>query len=307
MFTQDPIADEHSLSWLGATANGIIQLKIASADPQTFPLKHYSPQGINLSQDVITVNVKLDELRTKEVIVEIERGRTRKPFLGGYRHKVLDKEYHNASVQTLKPPRPFDGITRYARDAQTVLAYNMSMQTRQDMSTQMTKPGLFVSRVDDKLLTPRPYQTADEWHRIRVESVIVIQKYTRRFLAKKRFNEIKRAYEERIKWEKEKELKRVKNIEERRQIDIKRRLNPKTKEDFEILYATLERWRLEEIEKINATKTGASRKAALAMLVDQEAELIATIERYKYNASQENKQKQMQFFLDKVSRYLKKL
>jgi hypothetical protein len=62
----------------------------------------------------------------------------------------------------------------------------------------------------------------------------------------------------------------------------------------------LEKWRFEELTKINATKTGASRKAALAMLVDQEAELIATIERYKIEANKENKEKRIQFLLEKV-------
>jgi hypothetical protein len=52
--------------------------------------------------------------------------------------------------------------------------------------------------------------------------------------------------------------------------------------------------------KINASKTGAARKAALAMLVDQEAELIATIERFKIEASKENREKNIQYLLEKV-------
>ena len=168
------------------------------------------------------------------------------------------------------------------------------------MSTQMTKPGVFISRIEDKLLTPRPYQTANEREAILVRHVITIQKYFRRWLAKKRFNEIKISYDERIRWEKERELERIKEIETRRQNDINRRLNPRSKDDFEILYAALEKWRFEELSKINATKTGAARKAALALLVDQEAELIATIERYKIEASKENKEKKIQYLLEKV-------
>jgi hypothetical protein len=98
-----------------------------------------------------------------------------------------------------------------------------------------------------------------------------------------------------------KERERINEIEKRRQNDINRRLNPKTKDDFEILYSALEKWRYEELSKINATKSGAARKAALAMLVDQEAELIGTIERYKIEASKENKEKQIQKLLEKVS------
>jgi len=174
------------------------------------------------------------------------------------------------------------------------------LQTRQDMSTQMTKPGVFVSRIEDKLITPRPYETAEQRQMTIIRSVITIQKYYRRWLAKRRFTQIKTGFEDRIRYEKEREMQRINEIEERRQLDIQRRLNPRTKDDFEILYSALEKWRFEELTKINATKTGASRKAALAMLVDQEAELIATIERYKIEANKENKEKRIQFLLEKV-------
>ena len=56
------------------------------------------------------------------------------------------------------------------------------------MSTQMTKPGVFVSTNDDKLQTPKPYQTADQRQAIIYKNVIVIQKYFRRWYAKRRFN-----------------------------------------------------------------------------------------------------------------------
>lgn len=240
---------------------------------------------------MITVHINLENNQFKQIVVEIERVNHKKPFLGGYKNKATNKEFHNASSQTNRPVKLDNGVKKFCRDTQTVVSQHIKLQTRQDMSTQMTKPGVFVSRIEDKLLTPRPYQTADEKEAIIVKSVIVIQKYFRRWLAKKKFNRLKTAFDDRLRWEKEKENERIRDIENRRQIDINRRLNPRTKDDFEILYSALEKWRLEELAKINASKTGASRKAALAMLVDQEAELIATIERYKIEATKENKEK----------------
>ncbi len=245
--------------------------------------------------------MNLDDSKYKEIVVEIERSNIKKPFLGGFKNKLNGKEFHNASAQTMKRVKPDNGIPKFCRDTQTVVSKHIKAQTRQDMSTQMTKPGIYVSRVEDRLLTPKPYQTAEQLHAIHVMNAIVIQKYFRRWLAKRRFAALKTAFEERIQWEKENEEKRVEDVERRRKNDIYRRLNPRTKDDFEILYSALEKWRLEELAKINATKTGAARKAALAMLVDQEAELIATIERYKIEASKENKEKQIQFLLEKVS------
>lgn len=297
-----------NLQDLGAQPNGILRLKVASIDPEKYPLKVNDSKEKYLSAaDIITVHVNTGYKNTgdgnqdfREIVVEIERSNIKKPFLGGFRNKLTGKEYHNASAQTMKRLRPDNGIPKFCRDTQTVVSHHTKIQTRMDMATQMTKPGVFVSRIEDRLLTPRPYQTAEQREAIIVRNVIIIQKYYRRWLAKRRFNALKAAYEERVRWEREREEKRLQDIENRRKNDIYRRLNPRTKDDFEILYSALEKWRLEELAKINASKTGAARKAALAMLVDQEAELIATIERYKIEASKENKEKQIQQLLDRV-------
>ena len=37
----------------------------------------------------------------KEVLVKVEKAKSKKPFLGGYKHKVTGVEYHHASTQTL--------------------------------------------------------------------------------------------------------------------------------------------------------------------------------------------------------------
>lgn len=168
------------------------------------------------------------------------------------------------------------------------------------MSTQMTRPGVYVSRIDDKLLTPRPYLTADQLFEIRTRAAIVLQAYFRRWLAKRRFAALKTAYEARVQWEREHELERRRAIEERREWDLRRRMQPRTRDDFEVVYAALERWRREECARIDVEKTGAARKAALAMLVDQEAELIGAIERCKLEAADEMNEKRIQALLDKV-------
>ncbi len=237
----------------------------------------------------------------KEIVVEIERSSVvHKPYLGGFRNKKTHAQYHNAATQTKKPIKQESGVKKYCRDTQTVVSNHIKLQTYNDMSTQMTKPGVFMSIVGDKMLEPKQYETAQEREKKLIEKVIIIQKYLRRWLAKREFNKIKAAYLLCVEHEKEQELLRIKEIEKRRQIDINRRLNPKTKADFEILYSSLEKWRNEELLRINATKTGAARKAALAMIVDQETELIATIERYKTEASKGNREKQIQLLLEKV-------
>lgn len=108
--------------------------------------------------------------------------------LGGFKNKISGKEFLNASSQTNRVTRVNnDGIKKFCRDTQTIVSKHTVLQTRQDMSTQMTKPGLFVSCISDELKTPRPYQTADQRAEIILKSVIVLQKYFRRWLATRRF------------------------------------------------------------------------------------------------------------------------
>ena len=64
-------------------------------------------------------------------------------------------------------------------------------------------------------------------------------------------------------------------------------------------------WRQDELGVINETMTGAERKAALCSLLEQEAQLIASIGQHKNAAARENKQKNTKRFLDAVSEIIK--
>lgn len=59
-------------------------------------------------------------------------------------------------------------------------------------------------------------------------------------------------------------------------------------------------WRQEEIAYINETSNGAERKAALCCLLEQEAQLIASIGRHRIVADEENKDSEAKRFLNKV-------
>lgn len=60
-------------------------------------------------------------------------------------------------------------------------------------------------------------------------------------------------------------------------------------------------WRQDELRVINETTTGAERKAALCGLLEQEAQLIASIGQHKIAAAVENKDKNIKRFLEAVS------
>lgn len=54
---------------------------------------------------------------------------------------------------------------------QTVFEKNKPQQTKNTTSTQMTKIGLYVSNMSDKLISPGKYFTAEEYHKRRLEAV----------------------------------------------------------------------------------------------------------------------------------------
>ena len=112
---------------------------------------------------------------------------------------------------------------------------------------------------------------------------------------------LRRERKERLIWETEQSERRKTEREERIKREFARRLNPKTKEDFEVLYHALEMWRVEELQKIRDTTSGPEQKAALCELLEQEAELIASIGKHKVLADKENKQRVTHTLLDNVS------
>ncbi|XP_028939978.1 IQ and ubiquitin-like domain-containing protein, partial [Antrostomus carolinensis] len=249
--------------------------------------------------DVITVRVQTDSDSIQDVVVKIERSTYHKPFLGGFKNSITGVEFHNAGSQTVPKKRPDKGIQLFCRETQTVFEKNKPQQTKNTTSTQMTKIGLYVSNTTDKLISPGKYVTAEEYHKRRLEAVIVLQTYFRRWHAINVVQNLREEKRLRLAWEAQEELRKKKEKEEKLRREHERRLNPKTKEDFELLYHALELWRQEETERINRTLTGAERKAAFCGLLEQEAQLIASIGRHKLNANEENQQKAILHFMDK--------
>ncbi|XP_053320863.1 IQ and ubiquitin-like domain-containing protein [Spea bombifrons] len=299
MFEGRVVQDQETLVDLGVIPHGTIQLEMLSLDPATYPMKAVKLQQEYSMPDVITVRVQTGEETYQDLVVEIERLNYRKPYLGGYRHKVTGVIFHHAGTQTVPKKRPDRGTVVFCRETQTVFEKNKSQQSRNTVSTQMTKIGCYVANLTDKLLQPGRYITADEFHALRLKAVIVIQTYYRRFHARKVVQQLREEKRLRLEWEEREELRKKREKEERMRKDYERRMNPKTKEDFELLYHALELWRKEEVERINQTYSGAERRTALSALLEQETQLIASIGRHKIDADQESQQKAIQLLLDK--------
>ncbi|KAJ3316407.1 hypothetical protein HDU76_001833 [Blyttiomyces sp. JEL0837] len=195
----------------------------------------------------------------------------RKKYVGGYRHRTTQIEYFHAWSQTPTPMeiRDAKAAPKFHRDTQTKFLRNRVAQAKRDAFTQMNKPDLHVSSEYDYALRPRPYFSAEEYHKM------IVRK---------------------------KERRRKELADKKRRKEIESRLHPKTTKDFEILYNGLENWRLQETEKINvAGYSEPARLAALADLMDQEAGLIQKIDRLRISANEENREKGIIRLLEKMS------
>ncbi|KAI4873594.1 hypothetical protein NFI96_008799, partial [Prochilodus magdalenae] len=297
------IVDDHqTLLGLGVQPHGTVQFEMSSLDPENYPIKPAKPQHAEcIMPDVITVRVQTDINTFQDVVVEIERATLKKPFLGGYRHKVTKTEYHHAAVQTMPRRRPDRGVEMFSRDTQTVALKNQAQQCTSNTSTQMTKIGCYMSNMMDKLITPGTYVTADEFHGKRLKAVITIQTYFRRWQAKQLTAQLRLDKELHVAWAEEEERRKIEEKEEQIRAEYNRRMNPEKKEDFALLYSALEKWRQEEVERINASLSGAERKAALCALLEQETQLISSIGRHRIAAEERNREKAVQAFLNKCA------
>ena len=70
--------------------------------------------------------------------------------------------------------------------------------------------------------------------------VVIIQKYYRRWLAKRYVNKLKEDKIRRLEWERLEEIRKKKEKADRIKKEFERRMNPKSKEDFDLLYHALE-------------------------------------------------------------------
>ncbi|XP_075994006.1 IQ motif and ubiquitin-like domain-containing protein [Genypterus blacodes] len=295
------LEEQQSLMDLGARPHGSIRLEMSSTHPSDHPLRPLRPPEHDNMPDVITVRVQTGKGDFQEVVVEIERPPQQKAFLGGFRHRLTGAEYHHAATQTPPKRRPHRGVVAFSRDTQTVQDSSQSQQSPVSVSTQMTGIGCYISCVNDKLVAPGNYITADAYHSRRLRAAIRLQAWARRWLARRAVDQLRSRRDVRLAWMDMQERRRKEEKEEQLRDRQRRWMNPRSREDFNLLYHALEKWRLEEEQQINVSLRGAERKAALCSLLEQETELIATIGRHHIIAQNENYDKAIEKFLNKCA------
>ncbi|KAH8094065.1 hypothetical protein JL720_4054 [Aureococcus anophagefferens] len=228
------------------------------------------------------------------VTVDVAKCTTRKPYLGGYRHKKTGKVYHHASCQSaefgLLPQRKNVECLRN-RDTQTYETKTRSAQSNREYGTQMKREDLLMDDRGDVVRASRRYFTAAQLLELKRQKTQVLQCFWRGYLARRRTWGIRqRLYDAQVAEERGAD-EAGRAASRRRQFEVERRINPRSAKDFELLYNELEAWRAKEMERVRAIPdaTPGDVKAAMSDVLAKETKALQTIDRLKAQAAKEGK------------------
>jgi hypothetical protein len=189
------------------------------------------------------------------------------------------------------------------RETQTVDLVTCSTQTKREASTQMTKPGVFVDSSEDECRYAKEYFSADELDKLRADAALRLQCFWRCYMARRKAEE---RYEEKMSFHRktrEKQIREETREQERQSEHERRRTNPRTKEDFAILYTEVQNWTRAEMEKIQEDHSlnEDERAQARAEVLEKETDMIQRINRLKSQAAREAKSKTIRKRLQEMS------
>lgn len=266
--------------------------------------KHLSVLGVGENVlGTLGVQVNYGEgVPPKVLTITTVKAYDRKPFIGGYAHKRTEQRYHHAMAQTDAIERVVRTTAeRVSRETQTQ-GITRTVQTARECATQMARPGLHIHTAGDRQFVARPYFSAEQLHKLRVERSITIQSHTRGWFARRHARHLREEKEQVAKELAAEEERRRVEHERRRQKEIERRTHPRTAKDFNTLYNELEAWRLQETRKIKESSLSKEeQRRALEELLKKETKLLQTIHKLQNSASKENRQRKVNDLLEKMS------
>ncbi|KAL3656975.1 hypothetical protein V7S43_018178 [Phytophthora oleae] len=242
---------------------------------------------------------------TSTITVEIEKFTGHKPYLGGFRHRKTQQQFHHASSQTiLSRARRNMGPVRFHRETQTQDLVTRSLQTHRESGTQMTRRDLKLDESFDRHVTARPYFDSYQLDSLREDSVLLMQRLWRGYRARHYVFNIRETSRRAMKLA---EIEARENEAEdvsRQRREVNRRMHPNTVSDFEVLYNELDKWRQVECRKVREQieMDPAQRQRALDAILAKETKLLQTIDRLKLTATDSNRKQRIEAMLQFMAR-----
>ncbi|XP_047531824.1 IQ and ubiquitin-like domain-containing protein [Vanessa atalanta] len=296
-----PLKDRMALIDLDYDKYGIVEVELLTKNNEKLDVeKLYKEMPIN---DVLTVMVPFGST-LKHINVEIFSELIRKPFLGGYRNVHTGAIFHHAYTQTPQKPEKLPPENKNCRDTQTAEMREKIYDTNYSRATQMNTVHAYIPSVADRIIVPKPYETYDAMiarlnHNFYAS---IIQRAFRRHQFRQKVKNWLMICMERIaRMEEEKRLERE-AMERRLKKDLVTKTFPRTREDFDQLYAMVDRWKHAEIARISRLHSKGPKIAEFTLLLDKEVELLRCIEGYRVKVKEDSKKIKEKQFLEEISK-----
>ncbi|XP_050088317.1 IQ and ubiquitin-like domain-containing protein [Anopheles aquasalis] len=239
--------------------------------------------------DIITVRIPGEDGKpSRDVVVEIENQVITKPFVGGYINRQTKVEYHHAFSQT-GPPSERIGRpgAKFSRDTQTVCERHTTTAIPRDQSVQFssleetaadgckvpTGPCLIPNRYE-------PYQELAKRKDIDGK-VRLIQRNFRRVLWQRLIRKSAAEWRQLQQQQLENETAAKTSRAAANNKTLIARTFPKTKEEFDALFAQIHCWKENELKLIRERYSGAPKIAEMNILLDKEIQLLNGVERQR--------------------------
>ncbi|XP_021196611.3 IQ and ubiquitin-like domain-containing protein [Helicoverpa armigera] len=312
LFLQDPnnlvflrgdciLKDRMALMDLDYDKYGIAEVELVTKNKATLDLaKLYKENPVN---DVLSVSVPFGT-EIKQINVEIFSDPMRKPFLGGYRNVHTGVIYHHAYTQTPQKPEKLPPESKNCRDTQTAKEKECVHDTNYSRATQMNSVHAYIPNVTDRIVVPKPYETYYEMV-IRLNHnhyASIIQRAFRHHQYRQMVDRWLKECRERIERMKEEERLEREAMERRLRHDLITKTFPKTREDFDQLYAMVDRWKHAEIARISQLHAKGPKIAEFSLLLDKEVELLRCIEDYRVKVREDSRKIKEKRFLEEISK-----
>ncbi|KAG8317850.1 hypothetical protein J6590_018245 [Homalodisca vitripennis] len=264
--------------------------------------------------DVITVHLG-EAGEDNDITVEIEQQYCQKEWLGGFRNKLTNIEYHNVETQTCPKQRKVLGYNEvgetvpllFHRDTQTPFKpKEVPQNTVVNKATQMSRSDIYISSVRDKIITAKTYIDYDSWFKNNnnLKALITLQRAIKRWVqGKKILHLIKLQKSIRDEMKKQK-FQILQEQAGKARIIITGAAYPVKRDDFYMLYLMVGNWWKKEWKKICALRFAETKKVEAVALLTKEVHLLEAIEKHRIVGKQEALNKEKVRFLEQSSRPL---
>lgn len=236
--------------------------------------------------DVITVRIN-EKTGPREILVQVEKGQSKKSYIGGYRSKLTNDEFHHANTQTIETYNqnlPKNTSNLLTRESQTVDTVARSQQTVREYGTQMERSHICLDNSSDRILIAREYISGAQFQEKRLHATVICQRYWRGYCGRKKVwltRELLDNRQTRIVRDQNAAatVSRLKNEE-----SLLKRLNPDSFNDFSELYNDLSAWRQDQANTDTTHDINTKKD-----LLEKEVAILQTIDRMRQTSLQSHK------------------